>query len=312
MTAENWRWSQWEMLWLSGPVWLIMFFALPETSTGNILLRRAKRLRLKTGDQRLKSQSEIDSANIKLGATIKENLLRPNQIMLQDPAVAFTALYTALVYGIYYSFFEAFPLVYIKQYGFNLGEMGLTFLSITIGVVIAIAIYWAYNYYKVEPEIRAHGLGPPERRLIPALVASFFCPIGLFMFGWTGRESIHWIVSVLGIMIFTIGIFIILQCIFLYVSLSPAYNPIIGQKLTVNRTAPAHLSTIRRLPLRWQRLHPLHPRLRCHPLFAPALRQPRRRPRVQLARRFDGRLHFWCVLFVLPGPQTKSAFALLG
>jgi DHA1 family multidrug resistance protein-like MFS transporter len=183
VAKENWRWSQWELLWLAGPIWVLMFFGLPETSPSNILLRKARRLRKLTGDERLKSQSEIDQANINVLDLVKENLLRPNQMMILDPAVGFTAVYTALVYGIYYSFFEAFPLVYIGMYGFNLGVMGLAFLSITVGVVIAITCYWSYVYWKVEPEIREHGLGAPERRLIPALVAAFLCPIGLFLFG---------------------------------------------------------------------------------------------------------------------------------
>lgn len=183
VTAENWRWSSWELLWLSGPVWLSMFFLLPETSSANILLRRAKRLRAKTGDQRLKSQSEIDQANIKFGQLVEESLWRPIQMMILDPSVAFTAVYTALIYGIYYSFFEAFPIVYIEMYGFNIGQQGLTFLSITAGVLIAIASYWTYVYWVVEPEIRTKGLGAPERRLIPALIVCFLCPIGLFIFG---------------------------------------------------------------------------------------------------------------------------------
>jgi DHA1 family multidrug resistance protein-like MFS transporter len=180
---EGWRWSMWELLWLSGPIWILLFLFLPETSTSNILLRRARRLRKKTGDQHLKSQSEIDQANIKISALVKENLWRPNQMMLLDPAIGFTAIYTALVYGIYYSFFEAFPLVYNEMYGFNLGQLGLTFLSITVGVIIAIAGYWSYIYYVMEPDIRKNGLGAPERRLIPALFSSLFCPVGLFIFG---------------------------------------------------------------------------------------------------------------------------------
>jgi DHA1 family multidrug resistance protein-like MFS transporter len=136
-----------------------------------------------TGNAQLKSQSEIDQANIKVWSLIKENLWRPNQMMILDPAVGFTALYTALIYGIYYSFFEAFPLVYVDMYGFNLGQMGLTFLSITVGVIISMAGYWAYIYFVVEPYIRKNGLGAPERRLIPALFASILCPVGLFIFG---------------------------------------------------------------------------------------------------------------------------------
>ena len=183
VAAENWRWSLWELLWLSGPIWILLFLALPETSPSNILLRRARRLRKLTGDNRLKSQSEIDQANLTTKDIAAEALWRPMQLIFLDPSIAFTAIYTALIYGIYYSFFEAFPLVYVGMYGFNIGETGLTFLSITVGVILAMSAYWAYIHWIVEPEIRTHGLGAPERRLIPALVVTFLCPIGLFIFG---------------------------------------------------------------------------------------------------------------------------------
>lgn len=52
-------------------------------------------------------------------------LVKPMQIMFEDPAVFFTNIYSAFIYGVYYSFFEAFPLVYIEIYGFNVGEMGI-------------------------------------------------------------------------------------------------------------------------------------------------------------------------------------------
>ena len=211
--AENWHWSLWEMLWLSGPISLSMFLFLPETSSSNILLRRAQRLRKLTGDSRLKAQSEIDQANTKPGDVVYEALVRPAQLIFLDPAIGFTAGYVALCYGIYYSFFEAFPLVYIALYGFNIGEMGLTFLSITVGVIISIVVYYAYIWWVVEPDIIKNGLGAPEKRLIPALFSSFFLPLGLFLFGWTGNGHIHWIVSVIGIMLFTIGESDHLQCI---------------------------------------------------------------------------------------------------
>lgn len=224
VAAENWRWSLWEMLWMNGPIFLSLFFLLPETSSANILLRRAQRLRKLTGDDRLKSQSEIDQAKTTARDVTIEALWRPFQLMLLDPSIAFTSVYTAIIYGIFYSFFEAFPLVYNEMYHFNLGELGLTFLSVTVGVVIATTWYWWYIYFRVEPSIRANGLGEPERRLIPALFVTFLVPIGLFIFGWTANPSIHWIVSCIGIVITTIGIFLIIQCIFLYLPLSyPQY-----------------------------------------------------------------------------------------
>ncbi|KAI7720094.1 MFS general substrate transporter [Hortaea werneckii] len=220
VAVEGWRWAMWELLWLAGPIFLVMLLFLPETSAANILLRRAERLRKLTGDERLMAQSEIDQANLRPKDVAFEALVRPMQLIVMDPAIGFTAGYVALCYGIYYSFFEAFPLVYIERYGFNLGQMGLTFLSIIIGVVISIAIYYAYIYKVVEPEIRKFGLGAPERRLLPAIPASLLMPIGLFIFGWTGSVGhIHWIVSVIGIVIFTMGVFVLMQCIFVYLPL---------------------------------------------------------------------------------------------
>ncbi|KAK3112581.1 hypothetical protein LTR53_011002 [Teratosphaeriaceae sp. CCFEE 6253] len=221
VTAENWRWSIWEMLWLAGPVFLSMLLFLPETSTPNILLRRARRLRKLTGDDRLKSQSEIDQANTRPRDVAREALIRPIQLIFMDPAIGFTAGYVALCYAIFYSFFEVFPLVFIDKYGFNLGETGLAFLSILIGSLLSIVVYYAYIYYILEPDIVKNGLGAPEQRLVPALVASFLLPIGLFIFAWTGDKEIDapWIAPCIGATIFVIGVFILMQCVFVYLPL---------------------------------------------------------------------------------------------
>ncbi|KAH0275070.1 MFS general substrate transporter, partial [Aureobasidium melanogenum] len=221
VAAENWRWSLWEMLWLAAPVWLALFMSLPETYPETILLRRAQRLR-------------------KLTDLVVEALWRPLQLIALDPAIAYADIYIALCYAIFYSFFEVFPLVYIDRYGFNVGQMGLVFLSIAVGVVIAIAAYYAYLYYIVEPEILAHGLGSPERRLIPALFSSFLVPIGLFIFAWTGNGHIHWIVSCIGIVINIIGVFILFQCVFVYLPM--VYPACAGSLFAGNDTARSTLA----------------------------------------------------------------------
>ncbi|CAD0114851.1 unnamed protein product [Aureobasidium uvarum] len=240
VAAMNWRWSLWEMLWLAAPVWITLFLFLPETYPETILLRRAQRLRALTGNQNLKAQSEINQAQRSFNDLVVEALWRPIQLIALDPAIAYADLYIALCYAIFYSFFEVFPLVYIERYGFNVGEMGLVFLSIAVGVVISIAGYYAYLYYVVEPEIREHGMGTPERRLIPALFSSFLVPIGLFIFAWTGDGHIHWIVSCIGIVINMIGVFILFQCVFVYLPMVyPAYA---GSLFAGNDTARSTLA----------------------------------------------------------------------
>ncbi|KAI9703915.1 MAG: hypothetical protein M1820_005697 [Bogoriella megaspora] len=222
--AENWRWPFWEILWLSGPIWLLWFFTMPETSAGNILLRRARRLRALTGNDKLLSQSEIDQGTKAFSTIVYEALLVPAIICVKDPAVLFTNAYSAFIYSIYYSFFEAFPLAYIGIYGFNIGELGIVFVCIVVSCLVGIAIYIAYQWYYLEPDIIKNGLRAQEHRLVPALFAVWLLPIALFWFGWTARASIHWIVSIIGITFFGIGAFVLFQCIFMYLPLTyPPY-----------------------------------------------------------------------------------------
>ncbi len=80
---------------------------------------------------------------------------------------------------------ESFPLVYGNIYHFNLGELGLAFLSVLVGLVFSAIVYCMYFYYIADPHIAEVGMFaiPPEYRVRPGLVATFFIPIGLFIFG---------------------------------------------------------------------------------------------------------------------------------
>lgn len=222
--VKGWRWSLWPIVWFSAPIFVLLFFCLPETSSDAILLKRAQRLRKKCGNNKLMSQSEINQQKLTVSNVLAEALFRPFQITILDPAILFVNVYTSLIYGIYYSFFEVFPIVYIGIYGFNLGQMGLVFLSIAVALAIAVPLYFLYLYTIFEPEVKKKGLLAPERRLIPGLFACFLPPIGLFLFGWTSRSSVYWMVSVVGIFIFTIGIFQVIQCVFIYIPMTyPQY-----------------------------------------------------------------------------------------
>jgi DHA1 family multidrug resistance protein-like MFS transporter len=59
------------------------------------------------------------------GDIAKNAFIKPIEINIKDPAILFTSVYSGIIYGTYYSFFEVFPLVYGGVYGFNLGEIGV-------------------------------------------------------------------------------------------------------------------------------------------------------------------------------------------
>ncbi|KAI9167197.1 Caffeine resistance protein [Paramyrothecium foliicola] len=222
--VEGWRWSLYISIWASAPVFIVMFLCLPETSGPSILLHRARRLRKITGDNRFMSQSEIDQRNMKARDVVLDALIKPLEITIKDPAILFVQIYTAIIYGIYYSFFEVFPLVYPVYYNMNLGQIGLVFLCIMVSCLIGIGLYVSYLYFYMDPRIRRRGFPVQEARLVPALPSAFGPTVGLFLFAWTARASIHWIVPTIGITIYGATVFVVMQCIFVYVPLSyPQY-----------------------------------------------------------------------------------------
>ena len=222
--AKGWRWSLLEVLWAAAPVFVLMFLTLPETSAPNILLRRAKRLRKLTGNERFMSQSEIDQKNLNPTAVLVDALIKPLEITIKDPAILFVQIYTAIIYGIYYSFFEVFPLVYPVYYNMSPGQIGLVFLCILVSCLIGVSLYCGYIIFYLNPRIRAKGFPVQENRLVPALGAAFGPTIGLFIFAWTARADIPWIAPTIGITVYGATVFVVMQCIFIYVPLSyPQY-----------------------------------------------------------------------------------------
>lgn len=190
---EGWQWSMWELLWISGPIFVVWLSFLPETSANTILRRRAARLRRKTGNPNIRTQAEMKRRHLTPGAIVVDAVIKPMEIMVKDPAVLFANIYTGLIYGVYYSFFEVFPLIYGLFYGFNLGETGLIFLSIVVGAGMAMLMYFAYLHFRLIPEQRRHGGLVQEWRLRPALLFTLVFITSLAGFGQfpKGLDVLH-------------------------------------------------------------------------------------------------------------------------
>lgn len=94
--ANGWRWPQYELLWISSFGFLFLSLILPETYGPTILLKRARRLRQLTGNEQLRTQSEIDSEGESLRQVLGEALYRPFVLSL-EPALLFANVYLGFV-----------------------------------------------------------------------------------------------------------------------------------------------------------------------------------------------------------------------
>ncbi|WWC95034.1 hypothetical protein V866_001886 [Kwoniella sp. B9012] len=203
---KGWRWSFWEMLWLSGFTLVLAIFTLPETSSGTILLRRAKRLRKLTGNDNLKSISEISSEKMTGAEVAKMTLIRPFSMTFTEPIVLAIDLYIGLIYAILYSYFESYPIVYSEMgYGWSLGVSNLPFAALLVGSLISYAGYCIWNklYFEKVYNHTNHN-APPEARLPMSMAAAICFPVSLFWFAWSANRT-HWIVPVLSAVAFGMG-----------------------------------------------------------------------------------------------------------
>ncbi|KAH9477360.1 Caffeine resistance protein 5 [Psilocybe cubensis] len=221
--VKGWKWPLYELLWLVGFTLILLIFWYPETNAETILLRRARRIRARTGNQELYSEGEVRQSHLKSSQVLYESLLRPFQLMT-EPVVLYLNLYISLGYAIFYLWFEAFPVVYIDIYHFSLGASALPFLGLLVTAILTGICYLIYNKKVIEATFLRTGAIIPESRLTIALFAAPFGPVALFIFGWTARESIHWMAPTIGAALFLPGLLLIFQGAVVYLPMSyPRY-----------------------------------------------------------------------------------------
>lgn len=110
--AGGWRWLYWIQLIMSGCVWILITFTVPETYTPKLLANRAKQLRKDTGDSKFVTEQDLDLRPFTQRLSLF--LLRPFQLLFRELIVFFIAVYMSVLYGLLYMFFVAFPIVYQK------------------------------------------------------------------------------------------------------------------------------------------------------------------------------------------------------
>lgn len=104
---------------------------------------------------------------------------------------------TAVVLGILYLSFQAYPFIFEREHQFNTQSSGMSFLGIGLGMILGISTqpFWnRYNslvwlkrsliicfcrFYKKESQKNA-GRVPPESRLVMGEVGAVLIPIGTY------------------------------------------------------------------------------------------------------------------------------------
>ena len=109
-------------------------------------------------------------------------LFRPIRMLVSEPIVLLYSIYNAFTFSVLFAFFEAYPFVFMGEYGFNIWQYGLTFLGIGIGVLLGAVGAILVDLFVYQRFVRQGGerirVKGPEQRLYIGMIGDLCLPIG--------------------------------------------------------------------------------------------------------------------------------------
>ncbi|ODV89999.1 hypothetical protein CANCADRAFT_99540 [Tortispora caseinolytica NRRL Y-17796] len=208
---SSWRWIFYVCIIWSAVNYVFVVFFLDETYEHYLLRKKAQELRKTTGDSRYYALIERQANSVL--QTIIVSLKRPFIILSTDVMILLLSIYAALLLSIVYLYFVSLPIVYTGVYKFREQFLGLAFIPQIIGIVVGTCFGFAYFQY--EDRHRTKDMIEEDVLILP-MAGGIITVIGLYLFAFTIRESVHWIVSMIGSGLVVLGILFSFNGIFTY------------------------------------------------------------------------------------------------
>jgi MFS family permease len=213
--TSGWRWVEGFLAIFCGVICIILIIFDAETYAPMLLRRRAATLTKVTGKvYRFRADAK---GSLQLGALFQASLIRPWKFLVREPIVIILTIYTAVIYGILYLNFAAYPIVFQRGHGWNTGIGGLAFLGILVGTVLSVvvSVVWINPQYLKTAKKRG-GRATPEDRLPPAIWAGFLIVVGLAGFAATDSPDVHWIAPIMFGIPFGLGVIVVFLAVLSY------------------------------------------------------------------------------------------------
>ncbi|KAI0721913.1 MFS transporter [Cerioporus squamosus] len=225
----DWRWCYRVLLIWQFVQIILLFTCVPETYVPVILKHKARKLR-KVENEKYFAPIEVQEHS--LFHMILFSISTPFKLLFFDRMALLLDIWSALLLGILYLAFQAFPIIFEEVHGFNVQSTGLAFLGIGLGMVLALASQPYWNSVFRREGLKHNGHPPPEVRLLVAQVGGVLAPLGLYIMAFTTYKHVHWIAPIIGSIPFGAGTCFIFTGVFTY--LVTAYRPIAASAMAAN------------------------------------------------------------------------------
>ncbi|KAL9635504.1 MAG: hypothetical protein Q9164_003410, partial [Protoblastenia rupestris] len=173
---------------------------MPETYPREIQRRRAKR----TGVQ-------LTLAPAQSGLTFKQmaiiTFFTPLRMLVTEPIVIALALYVGFIFAVIFQFFVSIPAVLTMTYMFTVQQVGIAFISAIVGVLLAAATSAIFDRLSVSRHAKTQHDGkiPEEHTMLPGMLGGLLITASLFWIGWTASPKMHFMIPIIGTLVFIWG-----------------------------------------------------------------------------------------------------------
>ncbi|KAK1762774.1 major facilitator superfamily domain-containing protein [Phialemonium atrogriseum] len=215
----GWRWVEGIQGLASVPVLIFVFFVLRETRGSVTLSHRANALREATGDERYKTEVELQETSLK--KMLHDSSVKAAHMLVTEPVVFWFGLWIAFAWFVTFLFLSVIPITFEEKRGWREGIAGLPYISLSIGSTLGFAANFlqSWKYNSVSKACKAKNVPvPPEARLYGAMFGACFLPIGLFIYSFTQYRGLSWVGPAIALAPIAFGIFFIFESTYSYTS----------------------------------------------------------------------------------------------
>lgn len=166
---NDWRWTQWVLVILCAPVWV-----------GTLLMKETSKDKILAGLNQAQKGQPLEEKPT-LAQILADGLGTPVKMLCTQVVVLSLTLYTGFAYAMIFSYFASSSYVLALYYGFDWQQIGLSFISVIIGYLIAAFMFGVFDKTLCAKAREASGgFAAPEHRLYSAMAGSVLLPVGLF------------------------------------------------------------------------------------------------------------------------------------
>lgn len=189
-------------------LFIICEIVLDETYLPTVLQKRARLLRLDTGDFSL--HCPHDMWKLEFRDVVKNHLVRPFK-MLVTPIVFVIVLFASYCFGVFYIFNNTLPEAIFLSRGWTGTKATLPNLALFLGTFSGCVLNMLYAKRFAQIMKVNGGVLIPEERFPLIMALGWLMPAGIFIFAWSSYPHVHWIVQCIGIYLLAVGFLTIFQ-----------------------------------------------------------------------------------------------------